>query len=222
MYACCFLERKKSMHLTMLYISYLFPRTMHSLMCVTLHEMVFLLHANWSYCIKHDQCLRKLQNLNFIMACQTTQWWNGAGQRRGHQDGCYNSLLAEAAACPQQDHSAVIIIIMYIYHALINTLSAHIIYINLNVRQLKRAARARLSWTKYNLTEGFLVLFLSWCTQTRCMYTNTVCVLLTLLFANGNFVEILHQSKTIFIFFLSLLLEFQHWIPAVSAVLYCY
>ena len=163
------------MHLTMLSISYLFPCIVHSLMCVTLHEMVLLLHANWSYCIKHDQCLCKLQNLNFIMARWTTRWWNDAGQRKGWQDGCYNSLLAEAAACPQQGHSGVIIIIMYIYHALVNTLSAHMIHINLNVRQLKRAAPAWLSWSKYNLTEGFLVLFLSWCTQTRCLYTNTVC-----------------------------------------------
>ena len=90
---------------------------------------------------------------------------------------------------------------MYIYHALINTPSAHIIHINLNVRQLKRAAPAWLSWTKYNLTEGFLVLFLSWCTQTTRIYTNTVCFLLPLLFVKGHFVEILHQSKTIFHFF---------------------
>ena len=122
------------------------------------------------------------------------------GKRKGWQDGCYNSLLAEVAACPQLDHSTVTLIIMYIYHALINTLSAHMIHINLNARQLKRAAPAWLSWTKSNLTEGFLVLFLSWCTQTRRIYTNTVCFLLPLLFVKGHFVEILHQSKTIFLF----------------------
>ena len=114
---------------------------------------------------------------------------------------------------------------MYIYHALINTLSAHMIHINLNARQLKRAAPAWLSWTKSNLTEGFLVLFLSWCTQTRRIYTNTVCFLLPLLFVKGHFVEILHQSKTIFLF---LFFFISAWristldTSSVSAFLYCY
>ena len=45
---------------------------------------------------------------------------------------CY--LLHLSSHCLQADkHIIIIIIIMYIYHALINALSAHMIHINLNM-----------------------------------------------------------------------------------------
>ena len=52
-------------------------------------------------------------------------------QRRAVDKGC----LCEQGTEQLKDHSSliiIIIIIMYIYHALINALSAHIIHINLN------------------------------------------------------------------------------------------
>ena len=71
-----------------------------------LHEMVLLQHENLNYCTKHIWCLCKLQNNNFSMVCCTTlvRWrWESEGVK----DGCYNLLLAAAAARPWPDRSAI-------------------------------------------------------------------------------------------------------------------